>query len=141
MKRNLLLVGMLMILAVSAGCSNYTPAESATPTESTAPAESATPTASASPTESPPQLKIRTDSTHNVAVTISENPDNGSELVNETFTVRPGETLQFDETLAETARYDVSVRVESGDSWNRTVAPGDKYVVRINADGEIQVAL
>jgi len=123
MKRNLILIGILMTLAVSTGCSSYTPTESATPTES------------------PPQLEIRTASTHDVAVTISEDADDGSELINESFTVRSGETLQFDDTLAETARYDVSVRVESGNSWNRTVVPGNKYVVRVEADGEIKVAL
>ena len=129
MKRNLFLIGILMALALSAGCSSYTPTKSATPMES------------ASPTESPPQLEITTASTYDLAVIISEDADNGSELVNESFTVRPGETLQFNDTLAETTRYDVSVRVESGDSWNRTVAPGNKYVVRIKADGEIKVAL
>ncbi|PSP78674.1 hypothetical protein BRC88_10105 [Halobacteriales archaeon QS_4_69_225] len=76
-----------------------------------------------------------------MAVTISEDPDTGSVLLDRTFTLRPGETLRFEDTLAETARYDVSVRVESGDSWNRTVVPGNRYVIEITADGEMKVAL
>ena len=123
MTRNLLPIGVLMIAALSAGCTSFTSAESPTPTEP------------------PPQLEIRAASQHDVAVTISEDPDTGSVLLDQTFTLRPGETLRFDDTLAETARYDVSVRVESGDSWNRTAVPGNRYVIEITADGEMKVAL
>ena len=123
MNRNLLLTGILTITALSAGCTSFTPAESPTPTEP------------------PPQLEIRAASQHDVAVTISEDPDTGSVLLDRTFTLRPGEMLRFEDTLAETARYDVSVRVESGDSWNRTVVPGNRYVIEITADGEMKVAL
>ena len=123
MSRNLLLIGVLTIAVLSAGCTNFTSTESPTPTEP------------------PPQLEIGAASQHDVAVTISEDPDTGSVLLDQTFTLRPGETLRFDDTLAETARYDVSVRVKGGDSWNRTVVPGNRYVIEITADGEMRIAM
>ena len=123
MNWNPVLIGILTITALSAGCTGFTSTESPTPTEP------------------PPQLEIRAASQHDVAVTILENPNTGSILLDQTFAVQPGETLRFDDTLAETARYDVSVRVESGDSWNRTVVPGNRYVIEITADGEMRIAM
>ena len=123
MSRNLLLIGILTGAALSAGCTNFTSTEPPTPTEP------------------PPQLEIRAVSQHDVAVTISEDPDTGSILLDQTFAVQLGETLRFDDTLAETARYDVSVRVESGDSWNRTVVPGNRYIIEVTADGEMRIAM
>jgi len=116
-----LLVGVLVLTILSPGCSTLTASESATPTEL------------------PLQLEIRADSPRDVLVTISED-GNGSALLDRTFTVRPGETLRSEDTLAERVRYDVSVRVEGGEVWNRTVTPGSTWDIRIARGGEIEVA-